>query len=44
MTDTSTTKTLWRPENLETVYQSNCTTDLRYALEASKQKHFKANS
>lgn len=43
-TDTRMEKTLWRPENLETVYQSNCTADLRYVVEVSEQKHFKANS
>lgn len=44
-TDTSTGKdTLETSENLETVYQSNCTADLRYTVEAFEQKHFKANS
>lgn len=44
-TDTSTGKdTLKTLENLETVYQSNCTADLRYAVEAFEQKYFKANS
>lgn len=36
--------TLEIPKHLKTVYHSNCTADLRKAVEAFEQKHFKANS